>query len=131
MKGDVLDFTLLKKKGLLKINDNRAPEVIDFRESGNIISSTGTNGSSINSMDGMSPFDMLSSLASASSSNSSTASSSFSSPSESAGDLKLNRDFSSLMSRVENLEYQLERLLEKFSLTEGKIDELMRNVRQP
>ena len=124
--GDVLDLTLLKKKGLLKINDNRVPEVVDLRpqaSSAGINNATSEDMSSVSAA--VSPFDMMNSLAAASSDAvSSGAGSEFnSSAMGSVGDLKLNPDFSGLNVRVENLEYKLERLMEKFLAVESRIED--------
>lgn len=143
MGDDVLDFTLLKKKGLLKIRENSRPDVIDLRHSAkegsdtfvNFGNDSGVSSSSTSSTSAgevVSPFDMLDNLASAGSSTNSDmakGTNSLGSPSEGVGDLKRNRDFTILMSRVENLEYQLERIMDKFSAVESKVEELMRNVR--
>lgn len=119
--GDVLDFTLLQKRGLLKIKEDTTPDVIDLTQQNTGIVDNPvipiTNEQSISP--GTSPFDMLNSLASVSSSSLTNTES----PSSfgTGSDLKSNSDFSSLNVRVENLEYKIERLLEKISLVESKL----------
>lgn len=113
-RGDeFIDYTLLYKRGLLKQKEQALKDkvgsdgVLDFTTVG----SSGVNQGVAN------PFDMLSNLAS-----SSSPSSSFPSSTSSSSDSDVN----SLKLKIEDIEYKLERLLERIARVDSRLDELGR-----
>jgi len=119
-EGDYIDYTLLKKRGLLRAGSDRSvgnDAVVDMTSlSSSPSMSSSSSSSSFNSSSG-SPFDMLNSLASTSSG--SESSSSFSSSSE-------NSDLGALKLKIEDIEYKLERLIDRISVLDSKMSELGR-----
>ena len=108
---DVIDFTQLEKRGLLKpANNEKSPDVIDF--------STSTQSSpSPQPAPSENAFDLLSSLAQASSSSSQSAS--------------VNSDsslhFSTLTNKLDDVMYKLETLISRVMQLEARFDGERRN----
>ena len=117
--GDYVDYTLLKKKGLLKDEEQQKSDVIDF---------TNTSGASVPvpsagsvSVSGENnPFGFLDSMASASSSPSSS-SSYYRNDTQSTSSSSSPTEVNSLKIKVEDLEYKIEKLLEKIAKMEEKM----------
>lgn len=116
---DVIDFTLLQKKGLLResdVDNSSGNEVLDLTK---ISTNSGiSNGAT---SDVGNPFDMLSSLASASSSTGPTYPSSNSYPNSD------NSDMQNLRVKLDDLEYKFERLMEKIGKLEDELREKQQN----
>ncbi len=115
-KGEVIDLTLLQKKGILKKSQNREiKEIIDILDlTQNQTPSNITNLSppfSSQTSSQSSPFDLLDSLAQTNSNQSSNIQSQMQNA-DGLQDLKI---------KLENLEYQIERLMGRFNKIEDKL----------
>lgn len=120
---DYVDYTLLKKRGLLKESENTVKSespgsgFIDFTSSSN------TNNSSNSSSQASvgNPFDLLSSLTSSTNNSSSVNESSNSMAGIYPNNSSSNEDFNALKLKIEDLEYKLQRLIERIdSMNMGK-----------
>ena len=125
-KIDVIDFTDLQKRGILKQDFSNnfdssdysdGDGTLDFTKQGNFLSrkSDSSNGSSAVSSGS---FDFLGNLAGASTS-------SVSNVSENSG-----LEFQGLKNKFEDLEYKFERLMEKLTEIETKILNFEKNTRE-
>ncbi|MEK6889989.1 MAG: hypothetical protein AABW82_02700 [Nanoarchaeota archaeon] len=119
--GDYVDYTLLKKRGLLKESEQEVKKespsagFVDFTSS--ISSSSNSNAPSPSN----NPFDLLSSLTSSNSSNNAVVESSNSSSSIYPNNTSSSDEVNSLKLKVEDLEYKIQRLIEKIdSMNIGK-----------
>ena len=106
---DVIDFTQLEKRGLLKpANNEKSPDVIDFSNS--------QSSPSPQPAPSENAFDLLSSLAQASSSSSQSAS--------------VNSDsslhFSTLTNKLDDVMYKLETLISRVMQLEARFDSVER-----
>ena len=146
---DVLDLTLLQKKGILKIKEApKEKEVLDFTKvdrDGFVPFAASMSENKIESVESSSvspasipSFDFLNNNSNATNTPEPAAPVSFwdmpvtttsieNTPK--AEDLKINTDFSNLAVKVDNLEYKMDRLTEKLVLLESKLEEFGRNVR--
>lgn len=128
---DVLDLTLLKKKGILKIKEDTSPEVIDLTKidregfaplvsavSSSVSESSTSSSASAPATTFVSFWDAPVNASPASVSN-------FSDLSADVGSV----DVKNLSVKVEDVEYKIERLSEKLLALENKIDEIVRNIR--
>lgn len=116
---DVIDFTLLQKKGLLRdsdVDNSSSNEVLDLTK---INTNSGISNSTAGDVGN--PFDMLSSLASVSSSTGPTYPSSNSYPNSD------NSDMQNLRVKLDDLEYKFERLMEKIGKLEDELREKQQN----
>lgn len=102
---EVIDYTFLKKRGLLKVPEtNNEEDFVDLTSvKSNDIPST-------NSSSAMSDFGFLSNMASIGAGNETNT------PSASS-----DSEISSLKIKLDNLEYKFERLIEKMEKIEGKL----------
>src|SRR3989344_5442398 len=127
-KIDVIDFTDLQKRGILKQDFSNnfdssdysdGDGTLDFTKQGNFLSrkSDSSNGSSGSSAVSSGSFDFLGNLAGASTS-------SVSNVSENSG-----LEFQGLKNKFEDLEYKFERLMEKLTEIETKILNFEKNTR--
>lgn len=113
--GEYIDYTLLKKRGLLKAREDELKSqvneegVLDLT-SAYSIPSLSSSPSSVSSS--ASPFDMLSSLASANSSSSSSYPSN-SYPTHSLSSSSDSAEVNALKLKIEDLEYKLNALIDK------------------
>lgn len=118
-KGDYVDYTILKKKGLLKDEEQPKSDVIDFTNTSGAsvpvpsVSSAAGSGES-------NPFGFLDSMASASASSSSSGGSYYGNDTQTS-QTNSPSDVNSLRIKVEDLEYKIEKLLEKIAKMEEKI----------
>ncbi|MEK6855709.1 MAG: hypothetical protein AABX66_00975 [Nanoarchaeota archaeon] len=123
---EYVDYTLLKKKGLLKESDQKSSgETIDFTSASSSAGASVPVGSAISQGNGEgNPFGFLDSMASASSGSSDSYYGTNTSNVSGAGSSDLSSsssDINALRIKVEDLEYKIERLLEKISKVESKI----------
>ncbi|MDO8564077.1 MAG: hypothetical protein Q7R87_03650 [Nanoarchaeota archaeon] len=120
--GDYVDYTLLKKRGLLKESDQEVKK--DNSNSGFVdFTSSATNSSSSNipSSSSTNPFDLLSSLTSSNSSSNPGVESSNSLSSVYPNNISSSDEVNALKLKVEDLEYKIQRLIEKIdSMNIGK-----------
>ena len=101
---DILDLTLLQKRGLLKQESPQTPDVIDLR----VPIATLTPPSPTSTPADVSPFGMLDALAT------STPTPTFSSEAPTP-------ELSAMKIKLDDVEYKLERLLERLSALESKL----------
>jgi|SRR3989344_2354108 len=129
---EVLDLTKLQKRGILpkQLPETDNEGIVDFTSSSSASSSVpSSSSSSTSSSSAANSFNFLNSLAGASSPslNSNNNSSSVeASDSDLSGRLRAARraklaEFNEMKSRLENVEYKLERLLERLSGIEDKL----------
>jgi len=124
---DYFDYTLLQKKGLLKIEEEPKEEnvkidnqgFVDFTQSANSVSSSTASVSSASSAPVGDMFGFLDSPTSSSANSSSSAVYGNSSISSSSGDT--NSDINALRLKLDDTEYKLERLIERLARIEEKI----------
>ena len=124
MPVDYFDYTLLQKKGLLKIEEQPKEEsvkvdnqgFVDFTQSTNSVSSSSQSSSSSAPADNM--FGFLDNPAS--SSNPSTSSSIYGNSSSSTSSDN-NSDVNALRLKLDDTEYKLERLIERLAKIEEKL----------
>jgi len=103
-----IDYTLLKKKGLLKIPEEKN-EIIDFTTA--ITQPTPP----VSQLEPANPFGFLDAIPSASSTSPSVY------ENENSKNILPEANLNSLKIKIEDLEYKLERFLEKLTLIESKI----------
>ncbi len=114
---DVVDYTLLQKKGLLRRVPRPAAPSPSLSPSPPSLSSSPATLSS----ESVSPFSFFDSVAS------SAATSSFSSDTSSSG-LQSGPDVGNLKIKVDDVEYKMERLLERLALIECKLNSYEQKV---
>ncbi len=104
-RGEFIDYTLLQKRGLLKVSEMKQSESV--KSSNGFLDFTQTANSSANtsSAPADSPFSFLDNAAQAS-----------------AGNGTSHPDLNALKLKIEDIEYKIERLLERLSGIEYKID---------
>lgn len=138
-KGEYVDYTLLKKKGILKVNENKPYEnvkiddgFVDFGSINNLDNQTGDANQSSSQETQTNNFGFLSDFASIGASNStnnnfdnvSDENSQLSNPLSNLSDNSSNNlesDFKTLKVNFEDLNYKFERLLEKIDKIEEKL----------
>ena len=117
-KGDVIDYTLLQKKGLLpKAKEVKSPYKV---QAGNIVDLTPNaevqqTAPSTSDFASSNPFGFMDMSAVASSAQSTSTNAD-------------NSNLSAMQIKIEDLEYKLERFLEKLSLIESKLSDFERKV---
>ena len=114
MGEDYVDYTLLKKKGILKLKEDKLKSSLSVKDgfvdlTGFKDNTTNEPSSSTNSTTNMNNFGFLNDMASIGSSNSQNT--------------PLNEnDLSSLKIKIDDMEYKLERFIERLDKLEEKLD---------
>lgn len=114
--GEYVDYTLLKKRGLLKMHENVSASESRINNSSGFVDFTAgmSNNSSSNNSAGSasSPFDLLSNLTSGSNSAGSTNGSYYGGGSSSTSSSS-SEDVNALKLKIEDLEYKIQMLIER------------------
>lgn len=129
---DTIDYTLLQKKGFIKkkvekeepykVNSDGIIELTADNLTSNLTSNSETPASSeVQKTDNVSPFSFLDNIAQAST-NSNVQSNNISNNNTNSDEI------SSVKVKVDDLEYKLERLLEKLAMIESKLDNFEKKV---
>jgi hypothetical protein len=120
---DIIDFTLLQKRGLIK-KQRKARDILDLTAGQAVQQSLNEEISKQGSEAGASPLSFLDNLAGASSESGSYF------DSENKGELSEEKsaEINTLRVKLEDLEYKLERLMEKFNKIGERLDEFEKKV---
>jgi len=126
MGDDYIDYTLLKKRGLLKLKEESLPKLraegdfLDLREFATNSGNTQTGENSTSSPGGNNNFDFLGDMAGVGSNNSTN--SGYPTPTSSANSLSISdSDLNALKIKLDDMEYKLERFIERIDKMKEKL----------